>query len=121
MMTLHPYRPFLVAAGLMGALGVVASAAASHSGHANLAIAGTFLLLHAPALIGLSVVGQNRIARIAGYLLLAGLALFAGDLAARDLLGSPLFPLAAPLGGFGLIAGWLLVGLAGLMARPGRD
>jgi uncharacterized membrane protein YgdD (TMEM256/DUF423 family) len=48
--------------------------------------------------------------------LAAGLALFCGDLSMRELAGSPLFPYAAPLGGGGLVVGWLLAAIAGLIA-----
>jgi uncharacterized membrane protein YgdD (TMEM256/DUF423 family) len=113
-------RLLLVAAGVCGALGVAAAAAASHGGDDNLGIAANFLLLHAPVLIGLSLMAWNRIAVAAGVVLLIGLVLFAGDLAARSQLGSALFPLAAPLGGGGLIVGWLLVSLAGAMGRKDR-
>jgi uncharacterized membrane protein YgdD (TMEM256/DUF423 family) len=103
------HRPLLGAAGIVGALGVAMAAAASHLGKPDLATAGHFALLHAPALLGLSLFARSRTARAAGWVLTAGLLLFAGDLAARDLTGAALFPLAAPLGGLGLIAGWLLV------------
>ena len=114
-------RLLLVAAGLCGALGVAAAARASHAGDDNLGIAANFLLLHAPVLIGLSLMAVSRVAVAAGAVLLVGLVLFAGDLAARSLLGGPLFPLAAPLGGGGLIVGWLLVAVAGLVGRKRAD
>lgn len=110
-------RLLLVAAGLCGALGVAAAARASHAADDNLGIAANFLLLHAPVLIGLSLMTFNRVAVAAGVVLLIGLVLFAGDLATRSLLGGALFPLAAPLGGGGLIVGWLLVAVAGLVGR----
>ena len=110
-------RLLLVAAGLCGALGVAAAARASHMADDNLGIASNFLLLHAPVLIGLSLMAANRVAVAAGAVLLIGLVLFAGDLAARSLLGGPLFAMAAPLGGGGLIVGWLMVAVAGLVGR----
>ena len=110
-------RLLLVAAGLCGALGVAAAARASHAADDNLGIAANFLLLHAPVLIGLSLMAVNRVAVAAGVVLLIGLLLFAGDLAARSLLGGPLFAMAAPLGGGGLIVGWLMVAAAGLAGR----
>ena len=117
----HPDRILLAAAGLLGATGVATAAAASHGGSANLAIAANFLLVHAPVMIGLSLMPSGRIIRTAGSLLALGLLLFAGDLAMRDLYGRALFPLAAPLGGFGLIGGWGLVTIAALVGwrRPG--
>lgn len=110
-------RVLLVAAGICGALGVATAARASHTADDNLGIAANFLLLHAPVLIGLSLMAVNRVAIGAGLVLILGLLLFAGDLAARSLLGAPLFPLAAPFGGGALIVGWLLVAVAGVVGR----
>lgn len=103
-----PNRPLLATAGLCGAFGTAIAAAASHKADVNLAIAGNFLLFHAPALIGLSLI-DRRLARITGWIFVVALVLFAGDLASLSLLGHSLFPLAAPIGGAGLIVGWLLV------------
>ncbi len=102
-------RPLLAAAGLSGAAGVALAAAASHAGIANLAIAATFLQLHAPALLVIGLVAGRPLLRVSGYVLIAGLLLFIGDLIMRAQFASPLFPFAAPLGGGLLIAGWLLV------------
>ena len=111
------YRPFLGLAGLLGALGVATAAAASHSGDTNLTIVANFLLFHAPALIGLSLVSRSRLVTIAGFVLIAGLALFCGDLAMRSATGNALFPMSAPIGGGGLILGWLLVAASALFTR----
>ncbi len=111
------YRPFLALAGLLGAVGVATAAAASHGGDTNLGIVANFLLFHAPALIGLSLVPKSRFVTVAGYLLIGGLAIFCGDLATRSLTGSALFPMAAPIGGGGLILGWLLVAASALLNR----
>jgi uncharacterized membrane protein YgdD (TMEM256/DUF423 family) len=116
-------RFLILAAALAGLLGVAGSAAAAHvTGGGSLETAARFLLIHAPALIGLSACLSGgllapRIGRIAAWLLIAGLFLFCGDLAARSLLGSGLVPMAAPTGGFLLMGGWLLVGVAALAAR----
>lgn len=115
------YRPFLALAGLLGAAGVATAAAASHGGDPNLAIVGNFLLFHAPALIGLSLVPHSRLGIAAGYVLVLGLAVFCGDLAMRSLAGNALFPMAAPIGGGGLILGWLLVAASALPTRRTRD
>jgi len=111
------YRPFLVLAGLLGALGVATAAAASHGGDTNLGIVANFLLFHASPLIGLSLVPRSRLVTIAGYVLVAGLVIFCSDLAMRSLAGTALFPMAAPIGGGGLILGWLLVGATALFTR----
>lgn len=100
-------RPLMTLAALAGALGVAAAARGQHAGEADLAIAANMLLIHAPVLLVLSLVTGRRVLQIAAYVLLAGLVLFAGDLAMRAELGHALFPLAAPLGGIGLIVGWL--------------
>ena len=115
------YRPFLALAGLFGAAGVAIAAAASHGSDANLGIVANFLLFHAPALIGLSVVPGSRIVTAAGYVLVLGLAVFCGDLAMRSATGNALFPMAAPLGGGGLMLGWLLVAAAALLTRRTAD
>ena len=111
------YRPFLALAGLLGAVGVATAAAASHGGDTNLGIVANFLLFHAPAFIGLSLIPHSRPLTIAGYALAAGLGLFCGDLASRSLLGHALFPMAAPIGGGALILGWLLVSASALFNR----
>ena len=110
-------RPLLALAGLCGALGVATAAAASHRADADLGIAGNFLLFHAPALIGLSLIPASRTVMSAGVVIIVALIVFAGDLATRSLLGHSLFPLAAPLGGAALIIGWLLVIVAALFMR----
>lgn len=110
-------RPLLAAAGLVGAVGVAMAAAASHGSKPDLLIAAQFCLFHAPALIGLSLVGARRSSRIAGWVMFAGLLLFAGDLAAHDLAGASPLPLAAPVGGLGLILGWLLVVVTAVFGR----
>ncbi|RYE07625.1 MAG: DUF423 domain-containing protein [Hyphomicrobiales bacterium] len=109
-------RPHLILAGLIGAAGVALAARGSHGGEGNIAIAANFMLLHAAALIGISML-SNKVSLWAGYALVAGLALFAGDLIMRAMLGTPLFPMAAPAGGFGLIAGWLLLAVSGVWKR----
>jgi uncharacterized membrane protein YgdD (TMEM256/DUF423 family) len=48
--------------------------------------------------------------------LLVGAALFSGDIAMRAFAGHRLFPMAAPSGGFILIAGWLALGVAAAVA-----
>ena len=110
-------RVLLALAGLLGALGVAASAAGSHGAETNLTTAGTFLLLHAAALIGLGAWRDNRLATIAGWVLALGVIVFAGDLAMRARTGAALFPMAAPIGGGAMILGWLAVAAAGLW-RP---
>jgi uncharacterized membrane protein YgdD (TMEM256/DUF423 family) len=112
-------RVLVFASGICGAVGVMLSAVAAHSGGVNLATAANFLLLYAPALLALGLVGGSATARTGGLVLLVGLTLFAGDLVSRDYFGTRLFPYAAPAGGTILIAGWLVVAASALIARRG--
>ena len=111
------YRPLVVLGGLVGAAGVAVSAAASHGADANLTIAGTFLLIHAPAFIGLAALARSRVLTVAALVLAVGLLLFAGDLMVRAWAGHAMFAFAAPLGGGALILGWVGVAIAGLWPR----
>lgn len=111
-------RVLFAAGALFGAAGVALSAAATHGGSANVATAANFLLFHASALIALSlVVASSRILHIGAAILLVAVLLFSGDLIARDYLGQRLFPFAAPVGGTGMILGWLMLAVGGLFAR----
>jgi uncharacterized membrane protein YgdD (TMEM256/DUF423 family) len=118
-----PDRLLIVLAGLSGSAGVAISAAAAHSaGGQNLETAGRFLLIHAAALIGLAALAGAGLvhpatARAAGWALLLGVALFAGDLTVRAWRGTALFPMAAPGGGILLMVGWALVALAAVIPR----
>ncbi|GAA0249493.1 hypothetical protein LNAOJCKE_0130 [Methylorubrum aminovorans] len=108
-------------AALAGGLGVAASAAVAHtSGGETLKTAAQFLLFHAPAIIaltGFAAAGLTRgaLTRLAAAALLVGLALFSGDLALLALTGQALFPMAAPIGGTVLMAGWALAAVAALV------
>ena len=113
----HLNRLFLALGGLSGAAGVGLSALGSHSGGGNSAIAGSFLVMHAAAFIGIAALPARRLLGTAGIVLAIGLMLFAGDLVARERLGGALFPMAAPIGGGGLILGWLLVAAAALFGE----
>ena len=53
---------------------------------------------------------------VAVVLILAGVSLFAGDLALRAYAGHRLFPLAAPSGGTLMIGGWVLLALAAFIS-----
>jgi uncharacterized membrane protein YgdD (TMEM256/DUF423 family) len=108
-------RILVAAGGLCGALGVALSAMAAHRGGAFTGTAASFLLMHAPVFLAIGLVGGNRILRTGGLILLIGLAVFSGDLLARDLLGSRLFPFAAPTGGTLLMVGWLAIAASALI------
>lgn len=102
-------------AGLLGALGVATAAMASHGDDVrNLAAISAMALAHAPVLLVLGLVGRGRVLAVAGLILAAGCVIFIADLAMRHWLAVPLFPGAAPIGGAGMILGWL--GLASAAA-----
>jgi uncharacterized membrane protein YgdD (TMEM256/DUF423 family) len=115
------------AAGLTGAGGIILAAAAAHGvPDPRLQTAANFLMLHAAAtpVCGLALVLPQRGIWFLGAagLFLSGSLLFGGDLSARALAGTRLFPMAAPLGGTLLIFGWALVTLAALIVmRQPRD
>lgn len=104
----------LIVAGLLGASGVAAAAASSHAGADLLGPYALIALTHAPALLALGLVAQTRVLSVAMLILALGAILFCADLAARHFASHGLFPMAAPIGGMLLIAGWLAVALAGL-------
>ncbi len=108
-------RTIGLSAGLLGAAGVALSAAGAHAAPgANLDTAGWMALLHAAALLGLATprAGSAALRRLAALVMVVGVLLFSGDLALRAFQGRHLFPMAAPSGGFALMAAWLLAGLS---------
>lgn len=112
------FRLLLGVAGLVGAIGVMAAATASHGeGSRNLAAIAAIGLAHGPALLALGLAGRGRLLGGAGALLAGGTMVFMADLGVREWLGHGLFPGAAPLGGMVMIAGWLAVALTGLIGR----
>lgn len=112
-------RLLLLVAGLIGAGGVAAAAAASHAGDSrNLAAIAAICLAHGPALLAVGLLTQNPRFHMAGFILALGSVVFAGDLAIREWLGHSLFPGAAPLGGGAMLFGWLALGLVGLIRPP---
>lgn len=119
--TATQFRLAMVLGGLAGGLGVVLAAAAAHGDASGfLRPASDMLLFHAPAILALGVMAQVRripLLPVAMALLVAGLALFCGDLVSRALLDARLFPTAAPAGGTLLIAGWAGVVLSAAVVR----
>lgn len=114
-------RGLVAFGGAAGLTGVALSAAAAHlSSGPSLDIAARFLLVHAPAFLGLSALVAAGfvhpvLGRMAGLVLGLGLVLFCGDLALRALRGSALLPMAAPTGGVCLMLGWALVAIAAML------
>ncbi len=116
-------RLLIVVAGLYGAAGVGLAAAAAHLAvDASLATAANFLLFGAGGIAAAAalaaVSGRSwSFAEVGGAMLALGTALFSGAITARVLAGTVIFPMAAPTGGTMLMAGWLVIALAGLQRR----
>jgi uncharacterized membrane protein YgdD (TMEM256/DUF423 family) len=107
----------------MGAAGVALAAASAHGADASrLATASAMLLFHATAILATTALLargllHGGIGLTAAFGFVIGAALFAGDLSLRQYAGHALFPMAAPTGGTVMIAGWLAVTLAAVVAR----
>ncbi|MET3924793.1 DUF423 domain-containing protein [Devosia sp. 2618] len=113
-------RVTLAAAGLAGAVGVMAAAAGSHSGESrNLSAIAMICLAHGPVLLALALAGRGRVLQVAAGLIALGTLVFAGDLGIREWLGHGAFPGAAPIGGVGMIGGWLTIIVAAFVTRDG--
>ncbi|MBO9587563.1 DUF423 domain-containing protein [Devosia sp.] len=108
-------RVLVGVAGLLGAIGVATAAMASHGEDIrNLAAISAMALAHAPVLLVLGLMGRSWALSIASLMLTAGCIIFVADLAIRHWIGTSLFPGAAPIGGGGMILGWLGVAAAGI-------
>lgn len=110
-------RILMMLAGLLGVVGVATAAAASHGESRNLSAISMIFLAHAPALLALALFGKGRVLLGAALVLAVGTLVFGGDLAMREWVGRGLLPGAAPLGGAGMILGWLGVAAAGLAGK----
>ena len=76
-------------------------------------------LLHAPAALGLAYFAeaQPRLTRAAAVTFAIGVGLFSGTLYAMSLGAPRVLGAVTPLGGLGLMAGWVLVGALGVRAH----
>jgi len=124
MRELRIFRILIILAGVMGADGVILTAAATHQGDvARLAPASSMLLFHAAAVLATVSLAERGVIHPTGGLLAAcgfvvAAALFAGDLTLRHIAGHGLFPFATPTGGTLLIASWLVLAIAAAWPRP---
>jgi uncharacterized membrane protein YgdD (TMEM256/DUF423 family) len=109
----------LIYAGLCGAGGVGLAAAGAHGNDMSaLTSPAYFLIMHATAAAAI-IAAATRAEHpgaflLAALVLLVGVMLFSGDIAARTLWAVRLFPMAAPIGGSTMIIGWLLLSVAGV-------
>lgn len=108
----------LMACGsLLAALAIGLSAYAAHGvgesmARSHLETAALYAFGHGVALAALGPRSLNGIARLALYLLLLGVLLFAGSLVGAALMQWP--TRLAPVGGTVLMVGWVLLGLSAL-------
>jgi uncharacterized membrane protein YgdD (TMEM256/DUF423 family) len=114
-------RRLMRLAALSGAIAVAAGAFGAHGASGKpadwLKTGGEYEMIHAVAALAAVLLGSNA----AAALLLGGSALFALTLYAMAL-GAPLWLGAVtPVGGIGMIAGWLLLAWRGTPSRAGRD
>lgn len=113
-------------AALIGLCGVATAAAAAHLTSAtSLNAAALILLSHAPAIIASLAASRShllnlRIGIIAAGLLALGATLFSSDIAFRVFWSTPLFPMAAPAGGFILMIGWGFLAFSALASLVQR-
>ena len=112
-MTMKPrrlHRILAAAGGVLAAAGVGLSAYAAHGAEgdarANLQSAALFALAHGIALAALSPHTPRRLGTLALAMLLLGVLLFSGSLAAGHFFGAP--TRLAPMGGSMIMLGWLL-------------
>lgn len=119
-------RPWIVLAGLSGLMAVGMGAYGAHglAGEADaqalVAQASNYQIIHALALLGADRItvdtrrGGGMLAHGAALLFALGMALFCGSLYVKALTGAPLaVPMVTPAGGMTLMAGWLVLALAG--------
>jgi len=113
-------RPWIVFAGLNGAMAVAMAAVGAHGVDAGaqplMERASLFQLIHATVLLGIDQLAREGKAgyRLAGALLLLGVVLFSGSLYWKALVGPLTIPLITPTGGMSLILGWLALAVCGL-------
>jgi uncharacterized membrane protein YgdD (TMEM256/DUF423 family) len=112
----------LVLGGAVGAAGVVFMALAAHADSSGLlSTAAEMMMFHAPVILLLGVLAQVRRSVFLPFalgLMIAGLALFCGDLLSRAFGETRLFPNAAPTGGMLLIVGWIAIVLSAIHLKP---
>jgi uncharacterized membrane protein YgdD (TMEM256/DUF423 family) len=116
-------RRFLAIGAVLGAVGVTAGAFGAHGlksmvGADDLALFETgvrYHLVHALAVVLVGLVARRipgRLVGAAGWLLVAGVAIFSGTLYVMALGGPRWLGAITPIGGTALIVGWALLAVA---------
>jgi uncharacterized membrane protein YgdD (TMEM256/DUF423 family) len=115
------WRVLVALSGLTGAVGIAATAGASHLGDSrNLSAIAAVGLSHGPVLLVLGLAGRGWVLAAAAWLIGLGTITFAADLGLREWVGQPIFAGAAPLGGGLMILGWLAIAAAGATGWRGQ-
>lgn len=121
-------RSIMIAGAVLGGLGVALGAFGAH-GLKNMATAEMlqiwetavrYHMYHALALVGLGLFVDRHPggpARVAAALWIVGVAIFSGTLYAMTLTGARWLGAITPIGGVGLIAGWIAFALAVIRLR----
>ncbi|MCA9659709.1 MAG: DUF423 domain-containing protein [Myxococcales bacterium] len=118
-------RSGVIAAGLLGALGVAAGAFGAHALRGTIdgrsleiwQTAAHYQQVHAAALLGAALWAMREprpLRRLAIALFTAGIVVFAGALYPLALGGPKILGALAPFGGMCLIGGWLSLAIEGL-------
>lgn len=110
------------AAALLGFLSVAFGAFGAHALEGRLTAEGMawwqtatlYGLTHAGAALAAGLSGRGGKIAVGGGLMLAGAVIFAGTLFAMALGAPRWFGAITPLGGIGMLAGWVMIGLGGL-------
>ena len=118
-------KPFLVIAGLSGALAVIAGAFAAHglepmrgARAASLwQTASQYQLIHAVALLWIARLEPGRLALVGGGLFTLGTLLFCGALYGLGWWGPSALGVIAPIGGLSFTLGWATLAALGLQRR----
>ncbi len=120
---------WLFVGGLNGLLAVAAGAYGWHrlGGDTMFAMASSYQMYHALALLAVAWLASKRAGReavpvhLAGAAFILGIILFSGTLYAFALTGRVVLAGAAPVGGLLLMIGWLTIAALGLRAMVRRS
>ena len=122
-------RWFLVCGAVSGGLAVAAGAFGAHALRARLEprsleifeVAARYQMYHALALLAVGWLASRQpgpFPLAAGWLFLAGTAIFSGTLYALSLGGPRWLGAVTPIGGVALILGWAALAVSAWLARP---
>jgi uncharacterized membrane protein YgdD (TMEM256/DUF423 family) len=119
-------RRLLLAAAVTGCLGVILGAFGAHGIRERVEATALewwetgarYHQIHAVAALAVALAGDRlgRLGAAAGWSFIGGIAVFSGTLYAMTLTGVRILGAVTPIGGLGLIAGWVLLAVAGWRA-----